>query len=188
MTVVSGPVIQVCWVVRDIAAAEAFHTEHLGAGAWTRLPDVRFGPEEATYRGLPADFTAHVSLAYAGDLQLELIQPVSGESIYTEFLDRCGPGLHHLAFETDDLAAAVERAQEAGLSIVQAGVMAGGLMSFAYLDGAAWGAPYVEVVELTDDMRAFFDTVAAARLPATDRSSRRPGAGSSEEGDCDVPG
>jgi len=159
MTIASGPVIQLCWVVDDIAAAEEFHTRHFGAGAWTRMPDVRFGPDEATYRGAPADFTAHVSLAYAGDLQLELIQPVEGESIYTEFLARSGPGLHHLCFETDDLGAAIGRARAAGLEIVQQGAMAGGLMSFAYVDGARWGAPYVEIVELTDDMRAFFAAI-----------------------------
>ena len=160
MTIVSGPVIQVCWVVDDIEAAETFHTEHFGVGAWTRMPDVRFGPEAATYRGAPADFTAHVSLGYAGDLQLELIQPVTGRSIYTEFLEGSGPGfhggLHHICFETDDLAAAIERAEAAGLEIVQQGVMGGGLMSFAYVDGGRWGAPYVEIVELTDEMRAFF--------------------------------
>lgn len=159
MTIASGPVFQVCWVVEDVAAAESFHREHFGAGAWTRMADVRFGPEEVSYRGAPADFTAHVSLAYAGDLQLELIQPVTGASIYTEFLARSGPGLHHVAFEVDDLAAATARARDAGMDIVQEGVMAGGLMSFAYVDGARWGAPYVELVQLTDDMRAFFASV-----------------------------
>lgn len=166
MTIVSGPIVQLCWVIDDIAVAEAFHTEHFGVGAWTRMSDVRFGPAEATYRGKPADFTAHVSLAYVGDLQLELIQPVTGESIYTEFLQAPGPGgppfhggLHHLCFETEDLAAAVERARAAGLEILQQGVMAGGLMSFAYVDGARWGAPYVEIVQLTDDMRGFFAAI-----------------------------
>ncbi|MFW6868906.1 VOC family protein [Nocardioides sp. CPCC 206347] len=164
MTIVSGPVVQLCWVVADIEAAEAFHADHFGVGEWTRMVDVHFGPGEATYRGAPADFTAHVSLAYAGDLQLELIQPVAGKSIYSEFLDQAGPewsrgGLHHLCFETDDLAAALERARSADLEIVQQGVMAGGLMSFAYVDGARWGAPYVEIVELTDDMRAFFAAI-----------------------------
>ena len=161
MTIASGPVTQLCWVVEDIAAAEEFHSTHFGVGAWTRMPDVRFGPEEATYRGAPADFTAHVSLGYAGDLQLELIQPVAGESIYTEFLARSGPGLHHLCFETDDLDAAVARARAAGLDVPQQGVMAGGLMSFAYVDGAAWGAPYIELAELTDDMRAFYAAIKA---------------------------
>lgn len=162
MSIVSGPIVQVCWVVEDIGAAERFHTEHLGVGAWTRMPDVRFGPEEATFRGRPADFTAHVSLAYAGDLQLELIQPVSGESIYSEFLGRSGAGLHHVAFETDDLDAAVARARTAGLEVLQQGVMAGGLMSFAYVDGTRWGAPYVEILQLTEELRAFFAAVRQA--------------------------
>ncbi len=171
MTIVSGPIIQVCWVVDDIAEAEAFHADHFGVGPWTRMSDVRFGPEETTYRGAPADFTAHISLAYAGDLQLELIEPVKGESIYSDFLERSGPrgswsegGLHHICFETDDLDAAIARAGAAGIHVVQQGVVADGLMSFAYLDGARWGAPYVEVAQLTDDMRAFFATIKQGSL------------------------
>lgn len=160
MAIATGPITQVCWVVEDIGAAEAFHRDHFGVPAWTRLDDVRFGPDDATYRGAPADFTAHVSLGYAGDLQLELIQPVTGESLYAEFLRTSpGGGLHHVCFETDDLAAAVARAEAAGLEVVQSGVMGGGLMAFAYVDGARWGAPYVEIVELTDEIRSFFAAV-----------------------------
>ena len=68
-----------------------------------------------------------------------------------------------MCFETDDLDAAVARAEEAGLEVVQQGVMAGGLMSFAYVDGAAWGVPFVEVAQLTEDMRAFFAAVKSGR-------------------------
>ena len=58
----------------DIAATERLLSEQFGVGAWTRLEDIRFGPDETTLRGEPVDFTIHVSLGYAGDLQLELIQ------------------------------------------------------------------------------------------------------------------
>ena len=34
-----------------------------------------FGADETTLRGEPVEFVAHISLGYAGDLQLELIQP-----------------------------------------------------------------------------------------------------------------
>ncbi|MEZ0580324.1 VOC family protein [Nocardioides sp. MH1] len=159
MTIASGPVIQVCWVVEDIEAAETFHSQHFGVGAWFRLPDIRFGPDEVTLHGDPADFTVHVSMAYAGDLQLELIQPVSGESIYTEHLARSGPGLHHICFETDDLDAAVDRARAAGLDVPQQGVMGGGLMSFAYVDGARWGVPYVELAQLSDGIRDLYAAI-----------------------------
>jgi catechol 2,3-dioxygenase-like lactoylglutathione lyase family enzyme len=160
--IVSGPITQVAWVTDDIDATETLLREQFGSGAWTRIPDVRFGPEHCTYRGEPADFTVHVSLAYLGDLQLELIQPVSGASIYTEFLAQNRPGLHHVCFEVDDMTAARARAGAAGLEIVQAGSMMDGAMEFAYVDGSSAGAPYVELARIGPDMAAFFDAIRQA--------------------------
>ncbi|MGO4255263.1 VOC family protein [Marmoricola sp. RAF53] len=161
MTIATGPVTQLCWVTEDIEATERFLSANFGVGAWTRLPDIRFGPDACTLRGEPADFTVHVSLGYAGDLQLEIIQPVSGTSIYTEFLAVSPPGLHHLCFEVDDMAVALESAREAGVEVVQAGSMMGGGMEFAYLDGAHAGVPYVELARIGPEMRAFYDALKA---------------------------
>ncbi|WP_405484732.1 VOC family protein [Nocardia sp. NBC_00511] len=152
------PVTQIAWVVEDVAAGERFLTTLLGARTWTRMPDVRFGPETCTYRGEPADFTAHIALSYSGDLQLELIQPVSGESIYTEFLRRGGPGLHHVCVEPADFDAALKDYAGQGIDIVQQGDM-GGQMRFAYVDGAASGVPYIELAEVGPNMRRFFDQI-----------------------------
>ncbi|MCX6397503.1 MAG: VOC family protein [Propionibacteriales bacterium] len=159
MTIVTGPVTQLCWVTEDIAATEAFLTTNFGVPRWTRLPDIRFDPESCTFRGRPADFTVHVALGYLGDLQLEIIQPVSGESIYTEFLSSSPAGLHHLCFEVDDMPAALERAAAAGVDVVQAGSMMGGAMEFAYLDGSEHGVPYVELACLGADIRAFYESL-----------------------------
>lgn len=156
-----GPITQVAWVGTDLDATEALLSAQFGAGSWTRIPQVRFGPEDCTYRGAPADFTADVSLAYSGELQLELIRPVDGESIYTEFLERSGPGLHHVCFEVDDLAAACARARVAGLEVLQAGSMMGGAMEFAYLDGASAGVPYLELARLGPQIREFYAALRA---------------------------
>ena len=161
MSVATGPVTQLAWVVEDIEATERLLTTSFGVRAWTRLPDIHFDPEHCTVHGRPADFVVHVSLAYAGDLQLELIQPVRGESIYTEHLARSGPGLHHLCFEVDDLAAALAGAEADGLPVVQAGSMMDGAMEFAYLDGSAHGVPYVELARIGPDMAAFFAAIKA---------------------------
>ncbi|MVU81274.1 VOC family protein [Nocardia sp. ET3-3] len=157
-SVARGPVTQIAWVVADIAAGEKFLGTMLGIRAWTRMPDIRFGPENTSYRGEPADFTAHISLSYSGDTQLELIQPVAGRSIYTEFLERSGPGLHHICLEPEDFDRAVEDAAAQGISVVQRGDM-GGQMRFAYLDGAAAGVPYVELAEIGPNMRRFFEQI-----------------------------
>ncbi|MGW0181241.1 VOC family protein [Nocardia sp. NPDC003345] len=153
-----GPITQIAWVTEDIGATEELLAGQFGAGAWTRLPDIRFGSDTCRYRGDPADFTAHISLTYLADMQLELIQPVRGSSIYTEFLDRGGPGLHHLCFEPEDFDSAVAGAHDAGLTIVQEGEM-GGQMRFAYIDGAAAGVPYVEFAEIGPEMRGFYDYI-----------------------------
>jgi catechol 2,3-dioxygenase-like lactoylglutathione lyase family enzyme len=157
--IASGPVIQVCWVTDDIEATERLLSEQFGVGAWTRIPDVRFGPESTTLRGRPVDCTLHVSLGYAGDLQLELIQPVDGPSIHREFLDAHGPGLHHVCFAVDDVDAACSAAESSGVPVLMRGSMMDGEIEFAYVDGSAGGAPYVELARIGPEMQAFYDAV-----------------------------
>ncbi|MEV6770171.1 VOC family protein [Nocardia sp. NPDC051030] len=158
MSVVRGPVTQIAWVVTDIAASEKYLGAMLGGGKWTRIPDVAFGPENWTYRGEPADFTAHVSMTYQGDTQLELIQPVRGASIYAEFLERGGPGLHHICFEPEDFDTALKDAAAQGVGVVQQGSL-GGEMRFAYLDGAAAGVPYIELAEVGPNLRKLYEKI-----------------------------
>ena len=147
--------VQIAWVTRDLDATEKALTTLLDAKKWIRMPGVHFGPDTCTYRGGPADFVADISLSYAGDTQLELIAPVKGESIYTEYLDRAGPGLHHICIEADD----VERAlAERNAEVVQRGVMPGG-MEFAYVSAEAAGVPYIEIAHISPEIRAFFDYV-----------------------------
>jgi hypothetical protein len=145
--------VQIAWVTKDLDATETALTTLLGARKWIRVPDVHFGPDACTYRGRPADFVAHISFSYAGDTQLELIAPVTGESVYTEFLDRVGPGLHHICVEADDVDEAVGAAE-----VVQRGVMPGG-MEFAYVTAEAAGVPYIEIAHISPEIRAFFDYV-----------------------------
>lgn len=147
--------VQIAWVTRDLDATETALTTLLGAKKWIRMPGVHFGPDTCSYRGKPADFVADISLSYAGETQLELIAPVTGESIYTEFLDTTGPGLHHICIEADDLDRALA---ERDADVLQRGLMPGGL-EFAYVSAAAAGVPYIEIAHIPPDIRAFFDYV-----------------------------
>ncbi len=151
--------VQIAWVTADIDATEAALTRLVGAKKWLRMPGVHFGPDTCTYRGRPADFVADISLSYAGETQLEVIAPVSGDSIYTEFLTESGPGLHHICMEAegaDGFAKALEDAVAAGATVVQQGVMPGGI-EFAYISADAAGVPYIEIAHFPAEIRAFFD-------------------------------
>lgn len=147
--------VQIAWVTRDLEATEKTLTMLLGAKKWIRMPGVHFGPDSCTYRGKPADFIADISLSYAGDTQLELIAPVQGDSIYTEFLDRSGPGLHHICIESDNLERALA---QRNAEVVQRGVMPGG-MEFAYVSVEGAGVPYIEIAHIPSEIRSFFDYV-----------------------------
>jgi catechol 2,3-dioxygenase-like lactoylglutathione lyase family enzyme len=166
MTIADGPVTQIAWVTADIAATEQFLSRAFGAGSWTRMDDIHFPPSDCTLRGEPADFVIHVSITYVGDLQLEVIQPVRGASIYAEFLEAHGPGLHHLCFEVEDMGAALAAAAELGAGVHQAGSMMGGAMDFAYVDGTEHGVPYVEIARIGPDMQAVFASIKAASAAA----------------------
>jgi catechol 2,3-dioxygenase-like lactoylglutathione lyase family enzyme len=157
MSLLHGPIFQVAWIIEDIAASERRFTDTLGISAWTRFDDVHFSAESWTYRGHPADFTIHVSLGYAGRQQVELIQPVLGDNLYTEHLRRRGPGLHHVAYLADDLEATVRAGTEQGMAVLQRGSLAG--CDYVYLDGGGDGGWCIELMRLSDGMRQFFDSL-----------------------------
>jgi methylmalonyl-CoA/ethylmalonyl-CoA epimerase len=53
-----------------------------------------------------------------GDARLELLEPTAADSPVGRFLERRGPGLHHIALEVGDINAALERCRAAGLITV----------------------------------------------------------------------
>ena len=153
--------VQIAWVTRNLDATEAALTALLGAKKWIRMPSVHFSPDTCTHRGKPADFVANISLSYAGDMQLELIEPVSGENIYSEFLRDSGPGLHHICMEADSpeqFDAALADAANHGGPVVQQGVMPGGIQ-FAYVSAPQAGVPFVEIAYVSPEMKAFYDYI-----------------------------
>lgn len=90
---------QVAWVVKDIQAAEKFFREALGIQNFSKPSITRLAEFESTYYGEPCDAENLVSMAYTGEIFLELIQPGSGRSIFQDYLDtNPSGGIQHIAF------------------------------------------------------------------------------------------
>jgi methylmalonyl-CoA/ethylmalonyl-CoA epimerase len=53
-----------------------------------------------------------------GDSHVELLAPLSSETAVGRFLERNGPGMHHVAYRTDDIDAALEAVRGAGLRLI----------------------------------------------------------------------
>ena len=95
----------------------------LGIAPWQVFT---FSPENTTnqtYRGRPSPFVMRVCFAQIGSLVWELIEPVSGATIFAEFLDRHGEGLHHVAYDCNNIPFEQRIAEFArrGFPVVQSG-------------------------------------------------------------------
>jgi catechol 2,3-dioxygenase-like lactoylglutathione lyase family enzyme len=146
---------QVAYVVRDVSAAEAWFGKLLGVPSWFRMENMAFGAD-CTHRGGPADYADNLSIGYLRDTQIELIEATRGESLYTEFLEARGPGLHHVAFDVPDFAATVAALSDGGLDLLAKGQVGPG-SQFAYFDCETAGASVVEILGFDDGVRAFME-------------------------------
>ena len=54
----------------------------------------------------------------AGDVHIELLEPTSDESPIAKFLDKNGPGIHHVAFATDDIVNQLAQAKGQGARLI----------------------------------------------------------------------
>ena len=89
--------------------------------------------------------TAHLA---AGGGEVELLEPLAGDTPVGRFLERQGPGLHHIALDVDDLAAALARCADAGLNPLGGGARDGAEGTrIAFFHPRDTGGVLVELVE-----------------------------------------
>jgi methylmalonyl-CoA epimerase len=53
-----------------------------------------------------------------GESHVELLRPLGPDTAVGRFLERNGPGLHHVAYGTDDIESALDTVREAGLALI----------------------------------------------------------------------
>lgn len=97
------------------------------------------------YRGASSPAQAKLAFFHLGQVDLELIEPVGGPSIWQEHLDTKGEGVHHIAFAVPDTAAAVTALKEQGMADVQHGYFEGGM--YTYVDTAPQLGVMLELLE-----------------------------------------
>jgi methylmalonyl-CoA/ethylmalonyl-CoA epimerase len=83
-----------------------------------------------------------------GEGKIELLEPTGRESTVQKFLDKRGPGLHHIAYRVPDIAAALARFKAAGIRLIDEVPRAGaGGHKVAFLHPASTQGVLVELVE-----------------------------------------
>jgi methylmalonyl-CoA/ethylmalonyl-CoA epimerase len=140
---------QVAFVVRDLGSAQRFFSQSMGIARFYVIENFGSRATGKTFRGSPAEHDFTIALAYSGDTQIELIQHLSGETCYREFLERRGEGMQHLGFFLDDPEQHQEvlaEFQRNGLSVLQSGRFGDAL--YTYFDTESAIGAVMEIVYL----------------------------------------
>ncbi|SMO71803.1 methylmalonyl-CoA epimerase [Halorubrum cibi] len=111
------------------------------ADSFSGLLDAPVAHEE-TFEGMRVVF-----LELDGGGHFELLEPVADGTI-RDYLEREGPGIHHVALATEDLPAALDRAREFGVDLVDEEPRLGAWgHEVAFLHPRSTGGVLVEFVE-----------------------------------------
>jgi methylmalonyl-CoA/ethylmalonyl-CoA epimerase len=125
-------------VVKDIDEALHFWRDGLGLEV-THVEDV---PDQESI----------VAFLPTGDAEVELVKPTSNESGVGRYLERNGPGLHHICFEVDDIQSYIERLSENGVRLINSVPVVGtGGKLIAFVHPESTHGVLIELYELTQD-------------------------------------
>ncbi len=108
------PIDQVGFVVENVHEAIEHYSRLFGKFKLWEPTDIA----AADYRGKPADCRLHIAIAQSGDVEIELIQWLDGESPHAEAAQAGRFGMHHLRYRVDDADAAIQRATEHGFKVI----------------------------------------------------------------------
>lgn len=158
--------MQICIVTRDHRRTiDGFIAAGIGPWAiYTMAPPLL---TETTFRGAPAKYSMYLALAYSGEMMWEVIEPITGPSIYTEFLDRQGEGVQHVAVACGELSLdeRIREFEKRGFANIQSGVINGNV-PYAYFATAEATGTIFEVFDIPPSGLPEPDTWIPAPPPA----------------------
>jgi methylmalonyl-CoA/ethylmalonyl-CoA epimerase len=94
----------VCMAVDDLEGAVETYTRLFGA--------------ELELRGRVDEQGVDAVYLRIGDGRVELVSPLAADTPVGRFLERRGPGVHHVAFEVDDVHAAANELVASGANVI----------------------------------------------------------------------
>lgn len=151
----AGGFFQVAFVTTDLDRFLRTLNDDLGVDRFYVIRDAPVSDQ--TYRAKPCETHQDLAFGYAGNLQFEVIQPLSGESSYSDFLAAHSEGgVHHNGILVDDYDDALAELSQT-CTLVQTG--RAGATRFAYFDTVGTLGAYTEIVQLGDDFVELFERI-----------------------------
>lgn len=82
-----------------------------------------------------------------GGVDIELLEPTTSDGLNAEFLRDRGEGVHHMAFQVDNLDAAVAAAVEQGAQVILGPTEGARGKRIVFLTGDELGGTIIELLE-----------------------------------------
>ena len=120
-TIAGLELAQIGWVVPDIHAAVKFLANSLGIAGFPQPDQIRAQDLAMTYYGKSVAGEWLTTQTYNGGTFIELIQPVSGQSMFHDYLTRYpAGGTQHIAFRlpVSDFARVTSDLREQGYAVI----------------------------------------------------------------------
>ena len=147
-------IFHMAYVVPDLHAAFSFFRKTMGVPKFLVKEDVTL--QDQTYMGRPADLHQSIAFGFAGPIEIELIQPLSGVSSYSEYLRKTPEGgIQHLGILVDDYDKGIAEMQAKGFNLVQTG--RNGETLFGYFDTDRVMGTLTEIVYRAPKEREMFE-------------------------------
>lgn len=151
--------IQKAWIVTDIEEAAKQWSAALNIGPFyvAEYSPAVFG--DISYRGEPGKLHMKTAIAYAGDIQIELVEPVGVyPCAYFDSIEPGSTGFHHLCYWTEDIEADLAHYKAQGFTVANLGQMAGGGARFAYIDACDSLGCMIELLERAEGTEQLFNS------------------------------
>ena len=140
---------QVGIVVHDLEKSIERCQNTFGIGPWEIMNIDPSTFSDMTYRGKPVQHKFRAALTMVGPMQLELIEPIEGDNIFSDFLKEHGEGVHHLGHVmVKNLDEAIQTLEKEGFPCLQSGCFPGG--GYAYIDTLKTMGTIIELLAIPE--------------------------------------
>jgi hypothetical protein len=120
--------------------------------------DATFPP--AKFRTGIATTTLRLGFVWAGNLLIEVLQPVDDQSLQGQYLKDHGEGIHHFGFIVPSIKAQLEAfGPDLGANILADGTIAGNDLKWMYLDNQMLPGVVIELIERSSAAEQFFQGI-----------------------------
>ena len=134
-----------------MTGSNKFKIDHLGIAVRSLDEALRFYQDQlgltVSLREVVAPERVNVAMLPAGESRIELLEATESDSVIGKFIEKHGPGLHHVAIKVPDLPATVERLKAGGARLLNEPRPGAGGHLYVFLHPSSTGGVLLELIQ-----------------------------------------